>query len=77
MFFDIWPFLPMKICPIVIIFAKVDSKFCQLIKCPQSLPDALKLYQKANFRPIWSHWCDFAKFELSIHGPLFFVFAQQ
>ena len=49
LFFSIFGRLNSEILPYCIYFAKVDSKFYQLLKAPQTLPNVFK------FRPIWSH----------------------
>ena len=42
LYFNIWAFSSIKFCPIVYYFAKVVSKFCQLLKDPQTLPNVFK-----------------------------------
>ena len=51
---NLWPFLIMKICPIVLNFAKVGSKFC-----PKLNKHSNKWQRFFIFLPlsqIWSHW---------------------
>ena len=53
--FNILPFIAMKICPNSILFTKVGSKFCQILKNPQKWPNTFNFFQGAKFYKIWSH----------------------
>ena len=40
-FLCIWPFTPMKICPIALYVAKVDLRFCQILKMIKNFPKTI------------------------------------
>ena len=57
MFFEICPFLTMKICPIVYYFCQSRLTFLSIGKRPSTPPKTfIKFCQSGKFRPNWSHW---------------------
>ena len=61
LFFSIFGRLNSEILPYCIYFAKVDSKFSQLLKAPQTLPNVFKFCQSGKISPnlvtLWWQLC--------------------
>ena len=59
MVFNIWSFVPTKICPIANEFAKISSKFPRILNNHSNIAqDFLVVAKLAKFRQIWSQWLE-------------------